>query len=84
MPNITLEQGVAVDLYAATGITTGTKISVQNITGSRVKVAVSQAALSDDYRVIDQNQTAVNDGLDAGAWAMSATGYCEINVRAEQ
>ena len=81
MPNVTLSKGVPTDLYLATGISVGTQITIQNITGNRVRLATSQLGLTEDYRVMDQNQTGTNKAADTGAWALCTLGDCEINVR---
>ena len=67
-------QGAWVDLYAATGITVGTQLIIQNFS-SKSPVALSDSAsepTSTTGRVrIDQTQFYQNDSGDVGAWA-----YC--------
>lgn len=72
LPNVVLPAGVWVDLYAATGLTVGAKISVQNITPSDVRLCAKATTPSgsDGVNIIPFSRTAVNQTGDLGAWAM--------------
>ena len=80
MANVTLPRGVAVDLYAATGITPGVQLRVGNLSTSDVRLSTSEAGLVNDHRVMGPYQAAENDLGDLQAWALSVTGG-GINVR---
>ena len=83
MPNVSLTKGVAADLYAASGIATGTKLNIQNLTCDCLCLAVSQAALTTDYRLAKVLDTASNLATDPGAWAVSTINDGVINVRGD-
>ena len=76
LPNVTLPEGVWVNLYAATGIAVGTKIIVQNLTPSYVRLCSKATAptSADGFNAIPFARNAVNQASDAGAWAMSTSG----------
>lgn len=80
-PNVVLPAGVWVDLYAATGLTVGAKISVQNICGFEVRLCSKGATptSSDGVNILPFVSTAVNQASDAGAWAMCVSGGA-VNV----
>lgn len=79
---IQLAPGVPVNLYTATGVTVGTRLHLQNITGNRIRISTSETGLADNYNVVDNTTPWVNETTDTGAWAICALGYCDINVRA--
>lgn len=81
MPNVPLVKGVATNLYTASGIAVGTKLNIQNLTCDCLCLAVSQAALTTDYRLAKVLDTASNLSTDPGAWAMSMIADGAINVR---
>ena len=81
MPNVPLTKGVPVDLYAASGIAAGTKLNIQNLTCDCLCLAVSQAALTTDYRLAKVLDTASNLSTDPGAWVISTINNGVINVR---
>ena len=83
MPNITLAKGVATDLYAASGIAAGTKLNIQNLTCDCMRLAVSQATLTTDYRLAKVLDVATNLASDPGAWAVSTINNGVINVRGD-
>lgn len=82
--NIVLQKGVALDLYAATGITVGTQIRVQNQSEQIVTLADSSAGLARDATgdcvTITPFKSATNKASAAGAWAKADAGACLINV----
>lgn len=82
LQNIVIPEQVWIDVYAASGITLGKQILVQNIGVCDIYLA-SQATQPTDYdahQIIQRSQFAINDFGDTGAWA-----YCRggglINVR---
>ena len=79
---IQLAPGVPVNLYTATGVSVGTRLHLQNITGNRVRISTSEVGLGNDYNVVDNITPWVNETTDTGAWVICAVGYCDINVRA--
>ena len=83
LPNVTVSERVWTNIYAATGITVGTQILVQNIGSCDVYLTSQAAAPTDDtaHQIVKRGQFALNDPDDAGAWA-----YCQgcdglLNVR---
>lgn len=83
LPNVVLPAGVWVNLYAATGLTVGTKITVQNVCGFEVRLCSkgSIPAASDGSNILPFASTAINQASDAGAWAMCVGGGV-VNVAA--
>jgi hypothetical protein len=74
--NVILPAMTWVDLYAATGLTVGAKISVQNLTTGDVRV-VSKATMptsADGFNYIRPQMSAVNQAGDSGAWAFCMNG----------
>lgn len=82
--SLTLSAGQWTNIYQGTGIAVGTKIAVQNISSSDIRLS---AALrqpendSDSYQVIQANDSPMaNDFGDSGAWAFSSNQNAKINV----
>lgn len=80
MANISLVDGIPVELYALTGITPGTRLNVYNVTGRPVRVSDTQVGLNTNYRTLTFNGTATNARDDVEAWAVCYGGGCELNV----
>ena len=81
--NISIPIDQWVDLYAASGITVGTRIKVQNIAVNTVLLysgAVAPASL-DYYAIIERGVQAVNDIGDSGAWAYAKGNNGLVNVK---
>jgi len=77
LPNVILPSRTPVDLYAATGITVGTKVRVQNITSDNVRVysgATSPDMGTSGASLLYPSQTGENQTGDAGLWAWSVSG----------
>lgn len=83
LPNVTLPEGVWVDLYAATGITVGTQIVTTNLSSRDVRLVTKATAPlpTDGYVVVERHQEHVNEVDDSGAWAMCHLNGA-VNVRA--
>lgn len=81
LSNVTLEKGVWVDIYDATGIAVGTQITVQNLTTSHVRLHTSAAEPTGNYgfKTVPPYEYAINDTGDSGAWAYSTNGGA-INI----
>lgn len=79
--NVLIPKGTTVDLYAATGITVGVQINVQNIGDGEVRLYPDAVASDDNYTLITTYGYATNTAGDAGAYAYSLTGGL-LNVRA--
>ena len=81
LPNISIPAGAWVDLYAASGIPVGTKISVQNLSYGDVRLAAKATAPTDKdgYALLQFGRAAPNQAGDTGAWAMSPIGSI-VNV----
>lgn len=84
--NLVLVKGVATDLYAATGIASGTQIRVQNQSEQLLTLADSSAGLARDSTgdclTVRPFESATNAASATGAWAKAETGNCLVNVRA--
>lgn len=83
MPNVPLTKNTPVDLYAASGIAAGTKLNIQNHSCDCLRLAVSQATLATDCRIVKVLDVATNLASDLGAWAVSTVNDGVINVRAD-
>lgn len=77
--NVILQARIAVDLYAATGVTVGTQLKVTNLTTGDVRLSTSEAGLADNHVPLNAYKQALNDSGDSGAWALS-TGGGGVNV----
>ena len=84
--NLVLVNGVATNLYAATGIAVGTQIRVQNQSEQLLTLADSSAGLARDATgdclTVRPFESATNAASATGAWAKAETGNCLVNVRA--
>lgn len=77
LPDVILPPNTPVDLYAATGITVGVKVSVQNITSSdvRVYVGATQPVMGvSGAALLIPSQSGENSTGDSGLWAWSVMG----------
>lgn len=74
--NVTLPANTIVDLYAATGLTVGTVITVTNLTPDSVRLySVADATFADDHYPCEFNACPVtNKATDTGAFATSVVG----------
>ena len=80
MPNVTLPPRTPVNLYAVTGITVGTVLTISNLGVGDVRLSTSETGLQDDYVPLNAYEQAVNAATDPGAWAYSVGG-AGVNVR---
>ena len=72
LPNTPLPANTWVDLYAATGITVGTKLLLQNLGNSSIRLASSATTPSGDgFKRVYSGSSAYNATGDSGAWAYS-------------
>lgn len=90
LPNIPLQKGQMVDLYAESTITPGTKIRVVNIGVQRIRLytkATEPDDNADGYVTLtasgadNPSISAENSAGDSGAWAYSETIDGLINVQ---
>jgi hypothetical protein len=84
LPNVPLAAGTWVDLYDATGITPGTKISVDNIGSStiRLNTKATSPLVTDGYNELSPNDVDFeNIASDPALWAFSPVIDGLINVR---
>lgn len=87
--NIVLPAGVWTDLYAASGVTVGTQIVIENLTTLPIKhhagATVPANAEKDDgtgsFQRIMAYEEKVNDSGDAGSWAYSSVVSGLVNVK---
>ena len=84
--NVPISRGEWVDLYAATGITVGEPIAIENIGAFEVRLAVSPTQplrTHQSFNVISRNGEILrNTSGDSGAWAYSNNVNAEVAVRA--
>ena len=82
LPNVTLVAGVWTDLYAATGITVGNQILIQNLGNNPIYLHANAVAPvpSDGFKSLPPTREAVNSTGDAGAWALSNVVDTILNV----
>ena len=84
--NIPLPASTWVDLYAATGITVGTQLLVQNQSTQSCKIYAGATPPADltvntaAFKTLPGWQEAKNTDGDTGAWAISLAGDGLINV----
>lgn len=80
LPFVTLPAGTWVDLYAATGVTVGTQLDVQNIGSELIYLHTGATAPTetpgDEFTLLLPFDHSENNSGDSGAWA-----YCESNGR---
>jgi hypothetical protein len=77
IPDVILPAGTPVDLYAATSISVGVKIDVQNNSGPDVRLyagATSPTTSSSGSTLLKTGVSAQNETGDAGAWAWCSLG----------
>lgn len=84
LSNVTLQENEWTDIYAATGISVGTKIAVENVGNADVLLTTLATQPPKDYNayiVCKRNGfNCENDTGDSGAWAFCRT-TSKINVR---
>lgn len=75
--DVILPANTPVDLYAASGIAVGTKVSVQNVTSGVVRVHVGAVAPTlgvSGAVLLSSGESGENDTGDTGLWAWSVAG----------
>lgn len=84
LPNVLLTPNTWIDLYTATGITVGVKISVSHVGDVDIflKVQATQPTDLSGYTVIrrDSDLPFTNEAGDTGAWAYSPNSDGKLNV----
>lgn len=83
LPDVPILSGVALDLYAATGIVVGVKIEVQNIGCSDINLysQLASPSVGDGHELISRGEYMENDEGDSGAWAISQHQDGLLNVK---
>ena len=84
LPNIELPGGQWVDLYAASGITVGTQIVVENLGSSPVDLitqATQPPSEPSGFQRLHQRTQKTSDDGEAGAWARSPIKSGLVNVK---
>ncbi len=81
--NVLLPKNVWVDLYAASGIVVGTRIIVENLGATPVKLTTkaTEPTDADGFQYAQQRSQKVNDTGDSGAWAISVGIDGLVNVK---
>ena len=77
LSNVDLPRGTRVDLYAATGIAGGTKLTIQNIgrwDAWLVESAAAPTIATTGYNKVKKDKYAQNKTGNVGAWAISLSG----------
>ena len=82
LANIILTENAWVDLYATTSIAIGTKLRIQNVGSSNVKLHTGATTPDADagYVIMQPLENYMNYTGESGAWAMSVTSKGQINV----
>ena len=84
--NIKIAAGTPVDIYAASGISVGRRLILQNIGVCDVEL-LSQSAtptrqdFTDSKQIVRRSEWVINDSGDVGAWAYCNNENGLINVR---
>jgi hypothetical protein len=78
--NVNLPPNTPVDLYAATGITVGARLKVNNLSTGDVRLSISEAGLLNNHIPLGPYECATNETGDTGAWALTVGGG-GLNVR---
>jgi len=83
LPNIPLPANTWVDLYAASGITVGTQITLTNIGPVNVNLCTKATTpnISDGFEPVKPFESKTNPSGASGAWAFS-TSATGVNVKA--
>lgn len=82
--NVALPANTWVNLYAATGITVGVKIAVQNLGSNTIRLAVkaTEPLTTDGFNELTPGDAQYqNQDADSGAWAFSLVNANLVNVR---
>ena len=82
LPNISLPANTWVEIYAASGITVGTKILLQNLGNTNVRLTTKATIpiAGDGFKRVANGQQAVNEAGSTGEWVLSPIVDGEINV----
>ncbi len=85
LPNVVILENVWTDIYAATGISPGIQIKVQNLGTSVIRlnagVATPVFPNPDAFVIVERGVQAINDTGDGGAWALSEDIEGLVSVR---
>ena len=76
LPSVVLPSRTWVDIYSETGITTGTKLIIQNLGTSNVRLVESSTRplLTDGYNVISEKSFLESADTPIGVWAYAHSG----------
>ena len=84
LPNIDLPKGVWVNLYTESSTVVGTRIQVENLGATEIRLFTGAAAPSlgtEGYELLRPYQIKANRDGDVGAFAMSPSGDTVVNVK---
>lgn len=83
LDNVTLTKNTWVDLYAATSIAVGTRILIQNIGSTPLKLhtSASEPASNAGYVLLSSMQAMANETGDSGCWVKSDYTDGQVNVQ---
>ncbi len=76
LPSVVLPSRTWVDIYLATGLPTGTKLIIQNLGTSNVRLVESDTKplLTDGYNVVSAKAFLESDDSPIGVWAYTHSG----------
>lgn len=76
LPQVVLSSKQWTDLYADTGISTGTKIIIQNTGGSEVRLveSLAQPNLKNGFNLLSGREYLTSASTPVGVWAYAHTG----------
>ena len=82
LDNVILEKDVWVDIYAATGISQGAKIFIQNVGARGVHLYAGEAIPTgtSGFNILSPLLSFVNDPVNSGAWVKAPYADSVINV----
>jgi len=76
LPQVVLPSKIWVDLYAATGITLGTQLIIQNTGGNEARLveSLAQPELTSGFNLVSENNFMTSASAPVGVWAYAHAG----------
>jgi len=86
LPSVVLPSGTWVDIYLATGIATGTKLIIQNLDDSDVRLVESSVMplLTDGFNIITEKSFLESADTPIGVWAYAYRSGVSVQVEEAQ
>ena len=82
LPSVALPPKTWVDIYSKTGITTGTKLIIQNLSNSDVRLveSIEIPTLSDGFNIITEKSFLESADVPIGVWAYAYSSGVSLQV----